>query len=154
MAICARDGCGHPDTNHVSGTGPCDQYDGCTAFLAADVPDAPDPILSLGDGLLEPGRVRDYVRVSAVAVPDEDLDRMYGAAIRVQSRICTDTDDPPTWPAPLVQAVLRRVQRSIASKALPLGVLDAAAEYGPARIPLYDALIEDLEISFRRVVVA
>lgn len=113
-----------------------------------------DPILSLGDGLIDVTEVRDYVRVPVSAVSDADLERMWGAAIANQHRECTNTDLPETWPAPLVQALLRRVQRQIAAKNLPLGVLDAAAEFGPARIPLYDAMVTSLEETWRRVVVA
>jgi hypothetical protein len=34
-AVCVREGCGHPDTEHLDGVGACSQLDGCLAFEAA-----------------------------------------------------------------------------------------------------------------------
>jgi hypothetical protein len=118
------------------------------------MPPEPDPILTLGIGLPDIDTVREYVQVPVTALPDEDLERIYGAEIQSQQRECHHTDYPECWPAPLAQALLRRVQRQIAARNLPLGVIDMASEFGPARIPLYDAMISNLETSYRRLVVA
>lgn len=59
-----------------------------------------------------------------------------------------------SFPDALAQALLRRVQREIAARNLPLGMVGLEAEYGPANIPAFDALIEHHEHAFRRVVLA
>lgn len=99
-------------------------------------------------------QVRAFVAVPADFLPDDDLTRMLDAAIAIIVKTCRTPGYTPgaTWPAPLVEAVLRRVQRSIATKNLPLGFIDSASEYGPARIPNYDVQIEELEGRYRRVV--
>jgi len=93
--------------------------------------------------------VRAYVRVPATSLPDEDLDRMMIAAATSQADGRNidrglDTDTGERAPA-LVQAFLRRVQRQIAGKNLPLGMVGVeASEYGPTGIAL-DNLIYELE---------
>jgi len=66
--------------------------------------------------------------------------------------------DPPVpetgYTEGLAQALLRRVQREIAARNLPLGMVGLEAEYGPANIPAYDSLTEMHEHPFRRVVLA
>lgn len=60
-----------------------------------------------------------------------------------------------SYPDALAQALLRRIQREIAARNLPLGMVGLdAAEYGPQRLPTFDALIESHEHAFRRVVLA
>jgi hypothetical protein len=59
-----------------------------------------------------------------------------------------------TYPDALAQAMLRRVQREIAARNLPLGMVGLEAEYGPANIPAYDALVEHHEAPYRRQVLA
>lgn len=120
-----------------------------TAFDPFELADLPDTV----------EEVRGWVKLPAAALGDEDLVRMYRAAVGTVVKSCRVprdevTGDPVTagWPSELVQAVLRRTQRQIAAKNLPLGVLDQAGEYGPARIPHYDQLIEELEGPFRIVV--
>lgn len=104
-------------------------------------------------------QTRSWVGVPADVLPDADLQRMLGSAIEVVGRSCrvplTPEGGPDTaaeWSDSLVSSVLRRVQRSIATKGLPLGYVDASGEYGPARIPAYDVQIEELEGPFRKVV--
>lgn len=105
--------------------------------------------------------VRGYVRVPASSLSDEDLERMRAAALQDQTARCvypthnpdgTPIDDP--YPEALAQALLRRIQREIAARNLPLGMVGLDAEYGPANIPAFDALIEHHEHAFRRVVLA
>lgn len=113
--------------------------------MTADVPDLPE--------------LRQWVGVAEEFLPDADLQRMLDGAVEVIAKTCrvpvTETGDPALtgWPSALVSAVLRRVQREIATKNLPLGFVDTAGEYGPARIPNYDVQIEELEGRYRRVVV-
>jgi hypothetical protein len=66
-----------------------------------------------------------------------------------------EPNPPDNYPAALYQALLRRVQREVAARNLPLGMVGLdAAEYGPARLPALDALVEDHERAYRRQVVA
>lgn len=83
------------------------------------------------------------------------------AALEDQSARCVWDGlnlDPPApetgYTEALAQALLRRVQREIAARNLPLGMVGLEAEYGPANIPAYDALTEMHEHPFRRVVLA
>ena len=94
--------------------------------------------------------VRAYVRVPATSLPDDDLERMMTAAATTQAdgrnidRGYPDPDTGERAPA-LVQAFLRRVQRQIAGKNLPLGMVGVeASEFGPTVIAL-DNLIYELE---------
>lgn len=97
--------------------------------------------------------VRAYVRVPTTALSDEDLARMYGAVLEVQIRKCRTPEETELWPDALSQALLRGVQRQIAARNLPLGVLGGdAGEFGPQRIPYLDSVIEKLEGPYRVVV--
>lgn len=61
---------------------------------------------------------------------------------------------PASYPVALAQALLRRVQREIAGRNLPLGMVGLESEYGPQSIPAFDALVEHHEHAYRRVVLA
>lgn len=99
--------------------------------------------------------VRGYVRVPASSLSDEDLERMRLACLEDQTARCLwDDTDPEAYPDALSQALLRRIQREIAARNLPLGMVGLEAEYGPASIPAFDALIEHHEHAYRRVVLA
>lgn len=93
--------------------------------------------------------VRAYVRVPATSLTDEDLTRMMTAAATSQAdgRDIDRGRDPDsgTVAEALAQAFLRRVQRQIAGKNLPLGMVGVeASEYGPTGIAV-DSLIIELE---------
>lgn len=99
------------------------------------------------------GAVRAYVHVPATALPDIDLQRMMDAAEADQRARCLVPDTEPL-PANLEQGFLRRVQKEIAAKNLPLGMVGVeASEYGPTSVPAYDSLVEEHERAHRRVVV-
>lgn len=71
----------------------------------------------------------------------------------------TVPDDRPvaadTYPDALAQALLRRIQKEIAARNLPLGMVGLdAAEYGPQSLPFLDSLVEEHERAYRRVVLA
>ena len=105
--------------------------------------------------------VRDYIRVPATAITDDDLTRMMETAATDVVMRCSwpgDTGDPeavppvPPAPAPdaLVQSYLRRIQREVTARNLPLGLVGLdSGEYGPQRLPAWDALIEEHERAFR-----
>ena len=97
--------------------------------------------------------VRAYLKVPESALSDPDLIRMYAASIGVQDRRCRTPADDVNFPDALGQALLRRVQRQVAGRNLPLGMVGVdASEFGPSRIPVLDALIAELEAPFRKVV--
>jgi hypothetical protein len=104
--------------------------------------------------------VREYLRVPATALADDDLERMMATADGDQRARCAwfGMDGDPAaevYPDALAQAFLRRVQREVAARNLPLGMVGLdAAEYGPTRLPFLDALVEEHERGWRRVVLA
>jgi hypothetical protein len=64
-------------------------------------------------------------------------------------------DTTGDYPDALAQGLLRRIQREIAARNLPLGMVGLdAAEYGPQSLPFLDSLVEEHERAFRRVVLA
>jgi hypothetical protein len=100
-------------------------------------------------------QVRAYVRVPATVLSDEDLQRMLDASADDQAQRCTWPAAPEPYPAALAQALLRRVQREVAARNLPLGMVGLdAAEYGPQSLAMYDALVEQHERAYRKVVLA
>lgn len=97
--------------------------------------------------------VREYLRVPTTQLSDEDLQRMLDGCSEDQWARCVW--DPADYPGALGQALLRRVQREVAARNLPLGMVGLdAAEYGPQRLPVLDALVEEHERAYRRVVLA
>lgn len=91
--------------------------------------------------------VRGYLQVPATLLTDEDLQRMLDTAKADQSSRCTIPDGGA--PA-LDQALLRRVQREVAARNLPLGMVGLdGAEYGPSSLAAYDALVEQHERAYR-----
>jgi hypothetical protein len=106
-------------------------------------------------------QVRAWCQVPATAVSDEDLQQILDAELGIQARTCrlpTDPEPPAeeaTYPEALARACLRRCQRQVAARAVPLGMVGAdGAEYGPVNLPRWDAEIGRLEASYRQVVVA
>jgi hypothetical protein len=102
--------------------------------------------------------VRDYVKVPATVISDADLDRMRITCLTDQIARCQwpgmESDPPGDYPDALCQGLLRRIQREVAGKNLPLGMVGLdGGEYGPQRLPNFDALITEHEHAFRRVVV-
>lgn len=101
---------------------------------------------------LDLATVRAYLQVPATVLTDVDLQRMIDAADADQIARCTI---PDPYPAVLAQALLRRVQREVAARNLPLGMVGLdSSEYGPERLPYYDALVEEHERAYRTPVLA
>ena len=96
--------------------------------------------------------VRAWVQVPASVMPDAMLQMVIDAETVLQARACTLTPHPNGWPPDLTQAIYRRVAREVAARGVPLGLLGADAEYGPARLGRWDAEIERLEGPSRKVV--
>ena len=77
---------------------------------------------------------------------------MLDAEVLLQARACRVPTDGTPGPAPAVQAVYRRCAREVAARGVPLGMLGADSEYGPARLSRWDAEIDRLEGRDRVVV--
>lgn len=106
-------------------------------------------------------QVRAWVGVPAGSVPDAELAGMLAAELDLQAKTLRIPADPAedgteaTYPDPLARALLRRVQRQIAAKAAPLGLIgDGGGEFGAAYLRSWDPEIRRLEDPYRRVVVA
>lgn len=104
--------------------------------------------------MLDLATVRAYLKVPATALSDEDLTRMLDGSRADQANRCQLPEPPaPDDSAALDQALLRRVQREVAARNLPLGMVGLdAAEYGPQRLPYFDSLIEEHERPYRIMV--
>jgi hypothetical protein len=101
---------------------------------------------------LDLATVRGYLQVPATLLSDDDLLRMFNTAKVDQAQRCTLPDGEA--PA-LDQALLRRVQREVAARNLPLGMVGLdGVEYGPAALAAYDALVEQHERAYRTQVLA
>lgn len=97
--------------------------------------------------------IRAAIGVPATAVPDVDLQRVYDAEVASQAARCNVGDEPDVdTPPPLAQSLVRRVQREVAARNLPLGMIGIDSEYGAQRLPNTDALIDDLERPYRKQV--
>ena len=85
---------------------------------------------------LDLATIRDYVQVPATALSDADLQRMLDACADDQDQRCTwgDGTGTGTRPATLDQALLRRVQREIAARNLPLGMARSRRRLGIDRL--------------------
>lgn len=107
-------------------------------------------------------QVRAWIKVPATGISDDDLAQILDAELAIQARICSLPVDPDpetgaeaSYPAALSRSCLRRCQREVAARSLPLGILGAdSTEYGPVTLRAWDAEIVRLEASYRRVVVA
>lgn len=114
------------------------------------------PITGMPDGYPDITAVRAYIRVPATSLPDDDLQRMMVTAATDQTARCNiDLGRDPADGAvngSLVQAFYRRVQREVAGRNLPLGMVGVDSnEYGPTRIAA-DNLIDEHERAFVRAV--
>jgi hypothetical protein len=101
--------------------------------------------------------VRAWIAVPATSLPDDDLQQILNAEIEIQARTCRIPEDSAeaVYPPALARALLRRCQRQVAARNVPLGVLGAeGAEFGPLNLPRWDAEVGRLEASYRIVVVA
>jgi hypothetical protein len=96
--------------------------------------------------------VRSWLQVPATVVGDDALQQVINAETLLQARLVRTPADPAALTPDLIQAIYRRVGREIAAKGVPLGMLGADAEFGPARLSRWDSEIERLEGPNRKVV--
>lgn len=114
--------------------------------MSAPITAAPGPPPTLGE-------VREWLKLSAAQLSDHDLDVIRNAEIGNQAdecRIPADLTAAGLLPAPLVASIYRRCARAVAARGVPLGYRSGDDEYGPVRLPSYDAEISRLEGPLRR----
>lgn len=109
-------------------------------------------------GLPTLAQVRAWGNIAGT-VSDEDLQAILDAEHRIQVDTCVMDEDPDTGgcviPPPVARALIRRVQREVAVRNIPLAwASDVAAEYGPMMVPAWDSEVARLESSYRRHVIA
>lgn len=93
--------------------------------------------------------VRDWLKVSVAAIDDAGLQAILDAETTSQARACTV--DP--FDADHYMALLRRCGRAVAARGVPLGLAGSAdSEFGPVRLPSFDAEIERYEGPTRKFV--
>jgi hypothetical protein len=88
--------------------------------------------------------VRAWIQVPASAVPDPMLQGVLDAEVILQAVACR-VDELLGPDAAQVQALYRRCGREVAARGVPLGMIGADAEYGPARLSRWDAEVDRLE---------
>jgi hypothetical protein len=99
--------------------------------------------------------VRAWLKLAPTSMDDAELGDILAGEVDNQGRMCRI---PPEWPADpdayphtLRLAVFRRCGRAVAARGVPLG-LTGDGEYGPARLPNFDAEIERYEGPLRKFV--
>lgn len=108
-------------------------------------------------------QARDWVGSQTVlALPADVWQLIYDSAVERQQEVTTlaslyaaalalDPDTDWSMPSTCREALLRRVARSVASRAYPLGQLIGGEEFmGAPTIARWDAEIEDKESSYRQ----
>lgn len=112
-------------------------------------------------GIPDTPEVRAWVGALPAAVTDADLEDIIDAELDLQAAVLRIPEDPDpygeeaTYPPALARALLRRVQRQVAARQLPLGMVgDTAGEYGMAYLRTWDPEIRRLEDPYRIPVIA
>lgn len=95
--------------------------------------------------------VKAYMGSSAASWQDAEVTDALAAETAAQARSCVVG---ATYSADLRQALLRRVQRNLALRRMPLAVLQGDADGGSMVLPGRDPEVRRLEAPYRRVVVA
>lgn len=94
--------------------------------------------------------VATYLREGAASWMTADLQDALDAEAAAQRATCRVS---AVYPADLRQALLRRVQRNLAMRQLPLAVLQGDAESGASILPGRDPEVRRLEAPHRRLVI-
>lgn len=102
-----------------------------------------------GTGMPTTDDVADYLGDSAASWTTEELQDALDAEAAAQRSLCRVG---AVYPADLRQALLRRVTRNLALRALPLAVLRGDAEGGDTILPGRDPEVRRLEAPHRRLV--
>ena len=104
-----------------------------------------------GAGYPELADLRATLKVPATVLPDDQLDVVAAAEQAAQRRLDWGTGD---LPADALGGFIRRCQRHIAARGVPLGVLGTDSEFGAVRLTSWDAEIDRLEAPYAVPVVA
>lgn len=97
--------------------------------------------------------VRAYMRLPVASISDADLQRIYDAAIDDEAARCTLPEAVEEYPPALAMAFLRMIQREVALRNMPLGMLGPDAnEFAPSRVPWLDSQIEYHQRAHRKMV--
>lgn len=104
-----------------------------------------------GVGMPTTDDVAEYLREGAASWDVADLQDALDAEAAAQRSVCRVG---AVYPADLRQALLRRVQRNLAMRQLPLAVLQGDAELGGAALPGRDPEVRRFEAPYRKLVVA
>ncbi len=113
-------------------------------------------------GIPDVDDVRAWLQVGTGAVSDDNLEQILLGELAIQARLLRIPEDPDpetgleaTYPEALARALLRRCQRNVATRQVPLGTLGLdGAEYAPLSLPAWDAEISRLEASYLIPVIA
>lgn len=99
--------------------------------------------------------IRAWLNLSDSSMTVTELEAVRAGELANQLRVCRIPGCPDyiedDYPDDLVMALLRRCGRAVAARGVPLGVV-GSDEYGPSRLPAFDAEIERYERPHRRVV--
>ena len=98
--------------------------------------------------------VRAYIGETNARWDDAALTEVLASEAAAQAAVARIPADPTAYPDDLRSALLRRVQRALALRALPLAVLTGDAEAGTSTIlPGRDPEVRRLEAPHRKLVV-
>lgn len=116
--------------------------------------DATEEIVLDDNGDASASHSYEYAGGYPAAVVDVDRDRvLVSGVVTVPGDMILPAQG--VYPDALARAVLRRCQREVAVRSLPLGAIGTEqAEYGPVNLPAWDAEIGRLEASYRIPVIA
>jgi hypothetical protein len=99
--------------------------------------------------------VRKWLKLADTSMDDDELGDVLAAEVEQQGDVCrlpaAYPGDPNAYPATLRMAIFRRCGREVAARGVPLGIV-GSDEYGPSRLPSFDAEIERLERPRRKFV--
>lgn len=94
-----------------------------------------------------------YVNADGGSWTLAEVTTAYKAEAKAQGRVCRVPSADDQWDDDLGQALMRRVRRNLAMRALPLGLSVAAAEGAVAAIRVgYDYEVRRLEAPHRKLV--
>jgi hypothetical protein len=97
--------------------------------------------------------VRAWLGTPVSVISDAQLQTILDGETVAQARACRVPVDPLTLPDDLHEALLRRCGRAVAARGVPLGLAGGEGyEFGPTRLPAFDAEIERLEGGTRKFV--
>jgi hypothetical protein len=99
--------------------------------------------------------VRKWLRLADTSMDDDELGDILAGEVENQGQVCrvplAYPDDPNAYPHALRMAVFRRCGRAVSAKGVPLGLVQDA-EFGPSKLPSFDAEIERFERPLRKFV--